>query len=154
MVHVVLMCGPAGSGKTTAARRLEAQGYVRLSLDDVAWTRGHRRHPIPPEVEHAIRAELREQAMRLVADGRDVVVDGSFWSRSSRDEYRRMLAPLDVIPEVHYLATPRDVVLARVARRDNSAPDSLALPPELAAAYVDGFEVPSPEEGPLRMLRS
>lgn len=33
MSRVVLMCGPAGSGKSTYARRLEAQGMVRLSID-------------------------------------------------------------------------------------------------------------------------
>lgn len=29
--RVVLMCGIAGAGKTTYARRLERDGYVRLS---------------------------------------------------------------------------------------------------------------------------
>jgi signal recognition particle GTPase len=32
--RVVLMCGLAGSGKTTYATQLEVQGYVRLSIDE------------------------------------------------------------------------------------------------------------------------
>ena len=33
------MCGVAGSGKTTYAQRLEAEGYVRLSIDEEIWQR-------------------------------------------------------------------------------------------------------------------
>jgi predicted kinase len=33
------MCGVAGSGKTTYAQQLEAQGYVRLSIDEEVWKR-------------------------------------------------------------------------------------------------------------------
>ncbi|MFP5335513.1 MAG: hypothetical protein ACLGIV_09380 [Actinomycetes bacterium] len=48
------MCGPPGSGKSTYARRLEA--------------------------------ELRRRLLELVAAGRDVVLDFSFWSRRMRDD--------------------------------------------------------------------
>ena len=37
MDQVILMCGPAGSGKSTYARGLEARGYVRVSFDGEAW---------------------------------------------------------------------------------------------------------------------
>ena len=37
--EVVLMCGIAGSGKTTYAKDLEARGYVRLSVDEEIWHR-------------------------------------------------------------------------------------------------------------------
>jgi cytidylate kinase len=40
MSRVILMCGPAGSGKSTVARTLELEGYERLSVDTVAWDRG------------------------------------------------------------------------------------------------------------------
>ena len=33
------MCGPAGAGKSTYARRLERDGIVRLSFDAEAWKR-------------------------------------------------------------------------------------------------------------------
>ena len=36
---VVLICGIAGSGKTTCARELENAGYVRLSIDEEVWER-------------------------------------------------------------------------------------------------------------------
>jgi GTPase SAR1 family protein len=36
---VVLMCGMAGSGKTTFSQRLEASGFTRLSIDEEVWQR-------------------------------------------------------------------------------------------------------------------
>src|SRR3569832_116362 len=35
---VVMMCGVAGSGKTTFAQQLEQAGYVRLSIDEEIWS--------------------------------------------------------------------------------------------------------------------
>lgn len=34
---VVMMCGVAGSGKTTFAKKLEKEGFVRLSIDEDIW---------------------------------------------------------------------------------------------------------------------
>ncbi|MDH6238372.1 AAA family ATPase [Cryobacterium sp. CG_9.6] len=82
----------------------------------------------------------------------DVVLDYSFWSRRMREDYRAILRPLGVEPETIYLATPRKVVLARVRARAGQEPNDVQLPDELAAAYFDHFEVPTPEEGPLTVV--
>ncbi|MDF2036483.1 AAA family ATPase [Cytobacillus oceanisediminis] len=34
---VVMMCGVAGSGKTTFSKKLEKEGFVRLSIDEEIW---------------------------------------------------------------------------------------------------------------------
>ena len=34
---VVMLCGIAGSGKTTLAKRLEKMGFLRLSIDEEVW---------------------------------------------------------------------------------------------------------------------
>lgn len=95
------MCGPAGSGKSTYARRLEREGMVRLSIDVELWRRGAATAPIPRRLHDEVEAELRARLLDLVAAGAD------------------------------------DVVLTA----------------DLAARYFDQFEPPTPEEGPLTVVR-
>lgn len=150
--RVVFMCGPAGAGKTTYARRLEAEGMVRLSFDAGIWARGITGGEVPQAVREEIRTELRAELLRLLDDGRDVVLDFSFWSRAMREEWRALLAEHGVVPETIYLATDRGTVLARVAERRADHADDFPVDLATAAAYVDGFEAPTPEEGPLTVV--
>lgn len=148
------MCGPAGSGKSTYARQLEAQGMTRLSTDGVAWERGIKTMPLPPEIRAEIQAELQTRLLTLVREGRDVVLDFSFHSREMRDEYRALLAPHGIAPETIYLATPRETVLERVRARQGRHSDDFRLTEEVAARYFDGFEVPTAVEGPLVVIKT
>ncbi|MCA5895162.1 ATP-binding protein [Isoptericola sp. NEAU-Y5] len=150
--HLVLMCGPAGSGKSTHARRLEAAGWVRVSVDDLAFAEGFTAHPLPDDVAQRVAADLRERVAALLDEGRDVVVDSSFWSRASRDEYRRLGAERGVVAQVVFVSTPREVALARVAARTGAHAHDVLLAPDVAAAYYDGFQVPTPDEGPLEVV--
>jgi predicted kinase len=152
MDQVILLCGSAGSGKSTHARTLGAEGYTLPSFDAEAWRRGLRRHPVAEGPRREIHRALQRRLLDLVADGTPVVVDTSFWSRSSRDEYRELLAQVGVSPVVHYLRTPRQVVLERLAARQDSGPDDIPVPVERAIAYLDGFQEPSSAEGPLRVI--
>lgn len=147
--RVVLVCGPAGAGKSTHALELEADGYVRLSFDEESWRLGHRDHPLGPAVTASVHADLQRRLVEHVRAGDDVVVDTSFWSRAQRDAYRALLAPYRVVPVVHYLRTPRDVVLARLERRRHTSGNDVVVSRDRALAYLDGFEVPTPEEGPM-----
>jgi len=147
------MCGHAGSGKSTLAHRLERAGYVLLSFDEEAWRRGYRIHPVAAEAGTEVHEHLLSRLTELVTGGSRVVVDTSFWARASRDEYRDVLAPLGVEPVVYYLSTPRDVSLERLASRQNAGPNDIVVPAERAIAYMDGFEVPTLAEGPVRVIR-
>ncbi|WP_425955644.1 AAA family ATPase [Xylanimonas sp. McL0601] len=152
MPRVVFMCGPAGSGKSTYAHDLEAEGFVRLSIDEAAWAAGHREQPLPEPVRRAFEQGVQDRLVELVEAGSDVVLDLSFWSRRMRATYRELLAPFDVVPETVYLATPRDVVLSRVAGRDGASANAVQLDAGTAALYFDHFEPPTPDEGPLTVL--
>jgi hypothetical protein len=69
-----------------------------------------------------------------------------------RDDYRRLMRPLGVEPETINLATPREVVLARIRERAAPHADDFPLTEDLAAAYFDRFDVPTPDEGPLAVV--
>lgn len=146
------MCGPAGAGKSTMAHQLAAEGFTRLSIDEEAWARGHTAHPLPSSITDTIENDLQRKLIRLISDGSNVVLDYSFWSRAMRDRYRHLLRPFGVVPEVVYLATPREIALQRVRDRTGHDPDSAQLPEALAAEYFDRFETPTPDEGPLTVI--
>lgn len=150
--RVIFMCGPAGSGKTTVARRYEREGMTRLSFDQEAWARGIATMPMPPEVHRDIERVLRERLAELVRTGTDVVLDFSFWSRDMRESYREFLRPLGVVPETVYLATDRETALRRVRERSTRDGDDFRVSEELAALYFDHFEVPTEAEGPLTVI--
>jgi predicted kinase len=152
MGRVIFMCGPAGSGKSTVARRYEQQGMTRLSFDQEAWSRGITAMPLPQDVRRDIEDALRARLAELVRAGADVVLDFSFWSRGMREEYRELLRPFGVVPETVYLATDRATVLSRIAARAARDGDDFAISTELAAFYFDHFEVPTAAEGPLTVI--
>ncbi|RYV49684.1 ATP-binding protein [Pengzhenrongella frigida] len=151
---MVLMCGHAGSGKSTVAHRLEAEGYVLLSFDEEAWRRGYRNHPVAEEAGREVTEHLQRRLTELVTGGSRVVVDSSFWARAARDEYRDVLASLGVEPVVYYMSTSREVSLERLEGRRNTGPDDIVVPVDRAIAYIEGFEVPTAAEGAMRVLRT
>lgn len=152
MARVVFMCGPASSGKSTCALRLEAEGFQLLSIDREAWERGHRAMSLPPDAEAAIAEDLREHLLDLVHHGHDVVLDLSFWSRRMREEWRSALASIGVVPETMLVADDPGTALTRVQRRSAARPDGFPLPVEVARQYVDHFEPPTADEGPLAVV--
>lgn len=147
--HVVFMCGAAGSGKTTTARALEAEGFTRLSIDAEACARGWL-GVITREQAAVIDAELRERLDCLLAEGRDVVLDYSFSTAAMRDAFRGRLPVHD--PVTVFVRTPRATALARLSRRAEAGGDGVVIDPAAAAAYFDDFEVPTPAEGPLVVI--
>lgn len=147
------MCGPSGAGKSTYAQRLENQGMVRLSFDLEMWRRGISTVPLAPDVRDEIETHLRTRLLELVAADADVVLDFSFWSRRMRDEYRELLEPTGVLPETIYLATDRATVMSRMRDRRGRHSDDFVLPDEIVAHYFDHFEPPTPDEGPLTVIR-
>jgi predicted kinase len=153
MGRVIFMCGPAGSGKSAVARQYERQGMIRLSFDQEAWSRGITAMPLPDRVRDEIERALRARLAELVQAGSDVVLDFSFWSRRTRDDYREFLKPLGIVPEIVYLATDRTTVLQRVSARAAQSGDDFQLSPELAAFYFDHFEAPTADEGPLTIIQ-
>lgn len=108
--------------------------------------------PLAASDHAAIEELLRHRLVELVAQGRDVVLDFSFWSRRMRQDWRDLLEPLGVVPETIYLATDRETCLERVRARELGHGDDFTLDPKVAASYWDGFQAPAADEGPLTVM--
>lgn len=113
-----MLCGFVAAGKTTYARRLEAEGAVRLSLDEWVFA-AHGRHGVDydegeyPRHQASALAELDQRLRALVAEGRDVVLDYGFWSREFRDSYKRLIEASGARWRLLYF----DVELGEIRRR-------------------------------------
>lgn len=147
------MCGLAGAGKSTYARELETQGWVRFSIDREAWRAGFvDAASIPPEVAADIRARQRDAIVTTIRNGRDVVVDYSFWSRAQRDDYRALGRSEGATVEVVYLEAPEHVVRQRLAGRRGAHADDFVVGSDLLDRYLEGFEPPAADETDVRVI--
>ncbi|MUN41616.1 AAA family ATPase [Actinomadura litoris] len=156
---VVMMCGLAGSGKTTYARRLEARGYIRLSVDEIIWRRiGHDAALLDPteHEQHQATAdqELQEELIRLMAARQPVVLDKSFWNRATRDRYKALIEGHGSTWILVYLKADPDTLRRRLAIRNaQDGPSSVTVSPELLDRYLMSFEEPR-DEGEHTILQS
>jgi predicted kinase len=149
--EVYMLCGPAGSGKTTYAERLIESGAVKLSLDESMAERHGRAgvdYPIThyPALEQGVLADHRRRLIGMLATGTSVVLDYGFGRREQRAEYKELISEHGGKWRLLYFDTPMDVLQQRLAVR-NERDDANALPVTQADIidFVSWFEVPDGE---------
>lgn len=156
MATLHLMVGLPCSGKTTAARALEA-GYAALRLTTDEWhirlfgddfsdvdDPGHERHNARHELLEALLWDLAARALRL---GVDVVLDFGCWSRREREDFRARTRQLGADFRIHFTDASRDVLLERLAVRNAERPAGTfqITAPELVK-WMGLFERPAEDE--------
>ncbi|WP_338671553.1 ATP-binding protein [Streptomyces sp. SCSIO 30461] len=149
---VFLLVGLTGSGKTTyAQRKLEPEGAVRLSVDEVLYER-HGRYGVDYpentyfEKEAPVVAELHERLAELVAGGRDVVWDHGLWPRKDREAMKELVESAGGRWRLLYFPVVRDELLRRLAERnDREDANALVVTPEALDDFFARFEAPQGE---------
>ncbi len=90
---------------------------------------------------------MRERLLSLLADGRDIVVDSSFWQRSQRYEYKRLIEQAGGCWRLLYLKADPNLLRcrldARAERFDANSPFPITV--ERLNYYLQVFEPPSGE---------
>lgn len=146
---VVMMCGVAGSGKTTFAQQLEKKGFVRLSIDEEIWTTNGRYgidFPVEKYEKYKEDAErkLRNQLVKLIQDKQQVVVDFSFWQRSRRNQYKQLIEEAGGKWKlIHLKVHPNDLrVRLKIRSQRFDANASFTITEDILTSFLNGFEEP------------
>ena len=143
--RLILLCGLAGAGKTTLARRMEANGAVRLCPDE--WLVALRFDIYDKDARVAVEALQWDLARTLVLRGSTVVDECGVWRRHERDLRRRWAREHGVAVELRFLDAPIEVLTARVAERNRQLPDGAPrIEPALVAFWDSQIERPDDEE--------
>ncbi|HEX8229506.1 MAG TPA: AAA family ATPase [Chloroflexia bacterium] len=151
-----LMVGLPCSGKTTLARQLERkysalrftpdEWHVRLYGQDAAEDEHDARHDL-------IEAIQWDVAARALALGVDVILDFGCWVRVQRDEFRLRAEQLGTDFKMHYLDTPKPVLLSRLVARNANLPSGTFYIAETALEeWFSIFEPPFTEELPYTLI--
>lgn len=141
-----LTVGLPGSGKTTAARRLEVeQQALRLTKDE--WVKALYGHENPPSAQSVIEGRLVQIGLRVLELGNNVVIDFGLWSRAERSALRQAAADLGAIVEMRYFEITPGAQRRRLARRQADAPQtSWPMSDAELIAWAASIEIPKPGE--------
>ena len=162
MATLFITCGVPGSGKTTLAKRLEAeQRAVRLTGDE--WL--HELYPGESHVALDAQGPLVERlqwvkarrplverlqwalALRTLALGVNVVLDWGLWTREERDRYRTEAQERGVRVVLCALDPSRDELVRRLRDRDAALPaGTFRIDEELLDYGLRLFERPTAAE--------
>ena len=146
-----LLIGLTGSGKTTYARRLEADGLLRLSVDEEVFARNGRYgvdYPAHeyPERERPVVEDVQRRLAAAIRAGRSVVLDYGLWRRAEREAYKKLVEDAGGSWRLIYLKVEKAELLRRLGernRRDDA--NALTVTPEALDEFYDRFEEPSGE---------
>ncbi|OIW22759.1 P-loop containing nucleoside triphosphate hydrolase protein [Coniochaeta ligniaria NRRL 30616] len=149
---VLMTCGVAGSGKSTLAKAVAATfpSFTRVSIDHIIDSRHGIcgvDYPAEKYDEYMLEADdIYESRFRqLLRDGKDVVLDRSFYAKADRDEFKAMAEEAGARWVLVYFKADKELLWKRICERRSrgvNADSALDISQVLLDAYVEGFEVP------------
>jgi predicted kinase len=143
---LILMVGLPAAGKTTRAQELAtAQKALRLTPDH--WMVPLFGDSMAGGRRWVLEGRLISVALQALRLGTGVVLDYGLWSRDERSALRWLARSAGAASQVVYLPVDRDVQLARIAHRQETAPHrTFPMTEADVDAWRQRFEVPDAAE--------
>jgi predicted kinase len=141
-----LTVGLPGTGKTTAARRIEAEHRaLRLTKDE--WMKALYGQGNPASASDVIEGRLIQIAMRALELGINVVLDYGLWSRDERSALRQAAADIGAAVVISYVELPPAEQRTRLEERLVEAPhETWPISEQELTEWASKFDVPTPAE--------
>ena len=141
-----LTVGLPGTGKTTEARRIEAErGALRLTKDE--WMKALYGLANPSAASDVIEGRLIDIALRVSSSGIDVVLDFGLWGRDERSALRHAAAARGAAVEMRYFELTPAEQRRRLDQRHAEEPHTTwHMSDEELATWAAVISVPTPEE--------
>ena len=118
-----LTVGLPGTGKTSAARRIEVEHRaLRLTKDD--WVKALYGDENPPAAQDVIEGRLVEIGLRALELGVNVVIDYGLWGRDERSALRQAAADRGAAVEMLFFELHPAEQRSRLDQRQGEAPES------------------------------
>ncbi|MEH7119634.1 ATP-binding protein [Neobacillus vireti] len=106
-----IMCGIPLSGKSTYAKVLQSEGWVRVSLDDLRLALHGQIYKAEAETKVWESAELMVRT--LLKSGHNVIVDTTNRTRERRKRWRRVAKEFGLTLEIYQIETDYETCKAR-----------------------------------------
>jgi predicted kinase len=142
-----LTVGLPGTGKTTAARRMELEKKaLRLTKDE--WVKALYGHENPPSAQEVIEGRLIQIGLRVLELGSNVVIDYGLWGRDERSALRQAAAAdLGAMVEMHYFELTPAEQRRRLDQRQAEAPHATwHMSDEELTQWSASIDIPTPGE--------
>ena len=140
--RLIIVCGLPGSGKTTHAKRLQAQlRAIRFSADE--WMDALGLDLWDERKREKIEALQWQLSQEVLAQGLTVIIEWGTWGRSERDSLRLRARELGAAVELHYLSASVDVLFDRVRSREMENPP---IQRDQLVHWAEIFQVPTTDE--------
>jgi predicted kinase len=141
-----LTVGLPGTGKTTAARRIETEHKaLRLTKDE--WVKALYGPDNPPSAQDVIEGRLIQIGLRVLELGSNVVIDYGLWGRDERSALRQAAADLGAAVRMRYFELTPAEQHRRLDRRQAEAPHTTwPMSDRELAGWAASIDIPTPGE--------
>jgi|SRR5581483_4743625 len=119
---LLLLVGLPASGKSTEAKNLEAEGWVRVNWDDIRLELNPE-YRFSHETEKQVRRIAEDRALSALAAGKSVVVDNTNLNHRTRERWHQLAQSVGVplVMDSSFLDIRIEELIRRDAQREGKA---------------------------------